>query len=149
MNNKLYKIVKIAIAAIALIGIFLFIRVAMNADNPVELSDVASPLVTFSMILLFLAIIITVLFSIIGLLKNPKALKKTLLSLGVLAGLFFLAYVMSSSAEVTDTYGKVLKDGAAGVVPKRVGAIINYSYILGIIAVACVLWGSLKGMFSK
>lgn len=150
MNSKLYNIVKFVVAAIALIGIVLFIRVAMAGDDVEAVSNATHPLISFSMILVGLTVAVTVFFSIIGIFKTPGALKQTLISLGVLGGLFFLAYALASSDAVTDTYGTVLKDGGAeGIIPKRVGAMIKYTYILGIIALATIVWGGLKGMFSK
>ncbi|PHR73568.1 MAG: hypothetical protein COA67_02220 [Lutibacter sp.] len=152
MNSKLYNIVKIVVAAIALIGIALFIMVAMKSkDDVVGISDATHPLITFSIALVILTIIITVLFSIRGLFTTPGALKQALISLVVLGGLFVLAYALANDAEVTNTYGQALKDnaGAAGIIPKRVGAMINYTYILGAIALATIAWGGLKGMFSK
>ena len=158
MNSKLYNIVKIVVAAIALIGIALFIRVAMIGGNVEEDLEVAAavsnathPLITFSMVLVILTIVITVLFSIRGLFTTPGALKQALISLVVLGGLFALAYVLANDAEVTNTYGQALKDGAGakGVIPKRVGAMINYTYILGVIALLTIVWGGVKGMFSK
>jgi len=151
MNSKLYNIVKIVVAAIALIGIALFVRVAMAGDDVDAVSGATHPLITFSMVLVGLTIVITVLFSIRGLFTTPGALKQAIISVAVLAGLFFLAYVLANDAEVTNTYGQTLKDGAgaAGEIPKRVGAMIKYTYILGIIALATIVWGGVKGMFSK
>lgn len=151
MNSKLYNIIKFVVAAIALIGIALFIMVAMAGDDAEAVSNATHPLITFSIALVILTIGITVFFSIIGIFKTPGALKQTLISLGVLGGLFFLAYVLANDEEVTNTYGQALKDGvgSAGDIPKRVGAMIKYTYILGAIALATIVWGGLKGMFSK
>lgn len=151
------KIIKIIVAVLALIGVFLFVKVAMiggDIEDPeifAAVSNATHPLITFSIVLVGLAVIVTVFFSILSIFKTPGALKKSLISLGVLAGLFFLAYALASNAEVTDTYGLALKDGigAEGAVPKRVGAMIKYTYILGAIALGTVVWGSLKEMFSK
>jgi hypothetical protein len=151
MNSKSYNIIKIVVAALALIGIALFIRVAMAGDDTEAVSNTTHPLITFSMILVGLTLAITIFFSIIGIFKTPGALKQTLISLGVLVGLFVLAYVLAGDAEVTDSYGQTLKDGvgAAGEIPKRVGAMIKYTYILGIIAILAIIFGGVKGMFSK
>ncbi len=157
MNSKLYNIVKIVVAAIALIGIALFVMVAMAGSDldpeeaKVAVSKATHPLITFSIALVILTIVITVLFSIRGLFTTPGALKQAIISIAVLAGLFFLAYVLANDTEVTNTYGQTLKDdaGAAGAIPKRVGAMIKYTYILGVIALITIVWGGLKGMFSK
>ena len=151
MNSKSYNIIKIVVAALALIGIALFIMVAMAGDDVEAVSNTTHPLITFSMFLVGLTVIITLLFSIRGLFTTPGALKQALISIAVLVGLFVLAYVLAGDGEVTNSYGQTLKDGvgAAGVIPKRVGAMINYTYILGIIALLTIVWGGVKGMFSK
>ena len=151
MNSKSYNIIKIVVAALALIGIALFIMVAMAGDDVEGVSNTTHPLITFSMFLVGLTVIITLLFSIRGLFTTPGALKQALISIAVLVGLFVLAYVLAGDGEVTNSYGQTLKDGvgAAGVIPKRVGAMINYTYILGIIALLTIVWGGVKGMFSK
>ncbi len=156
MNSKLYNIVKIVVATIALIGVALFIRVVMSGGgDDVEaveaVSNATHPLITFSIALVILTVVITVLFSIRGLFTTPGALKQALISIVVLGGLFALAYVFANDAEVTDTYGRALKDGvgAEGIIPKRVGAMIRYTYILGAIALLTIVWGGVKEMFSK
>jgi len=150
MNNKLYKIVKIIVAVLGLIGVLLLVRVMM-VDTPEEISDKADLFVSFTLIMLGLTVAITVIASVFAIFKTPGALKQAGIALVVMGGLFALAYVLANDAEVTNTYGQALKDGVgeAGVIPKRVGAMIKYTYILGAIALATIVWGGLKGMFSK
>jgi hypothetical protein len=112
-------------------------------------SRVVDPFITFTFIMLGLTLILAVGFTLFGLLKNPAALKKSLMTLVVLGVLFAVAYVLASDAAVTDKFNQVIEFGEKGPISKRVGTLINYTYILGIIGLVCVLWGSLKGMFSK
>ncbi len=153
MNNKLYNIAKIGAGILGVIGIVLLVMVMMAGDavidDPATQSRVVDPFVTFTFFMLGLTVILAIGFTLWGLLKNPAALKKSLMTLAVLAGLFALAYVLSNGDAVTDKFGNVIEYGEAGPISKRVGTLIKYTYILGIIGLVCVLWGSLKGMFSK
>jgi hypothetical protein len=154
MNHKLYKFVKIGSGLLGVIGVILLVLVLLAGDEAVRTdlatqSRVVDPFITFTFVILGIALILTLGFTLLGLLKNPGALKKSLLTLAVLGVLFFIAYMLSNGDAVTDKFNQVIKDGEAGPVSRRVGTLINYTYILGVIGLVCVLWGSLKGMFSK
>lgn len=154
MNNKLYNIVKIVAAVLGAIGLVLLVMVMMAdgdaiKNDPATQARVVDPFVTFTFFMLGLTLILALGFTLWGLLKNPAALKKTLLTLAVLGVLLFIAYMLSNGDAVTDKFGHIIKDGEAGPVSRRVGTLINYTYILGVIGLVCVLWGTLKGMFSK
>ena len=153
MTSKFYKIAKIGTAVLGAIGIVLLVRVIMggdavetNVDLQVSLVD---PFVTFTFIMLGLTTIITVLFSIWGLIQNPAALKKALISLAGLAILLVIAYAMADDGEVTNKFGQIIEKGEKGPISRNTGALIKYTYFLGAIGLACVLWGSVKDMLSK
>lgn len=148
MNKKLYNIVKISIAVLSLIGVVLFIRVT-SAEDPTELSNAVHPLITFAIVALILTASVAVIFSLLNLIKNPDTLKKSLISLGVLAVLFFISYSLASDATVLGANGVDIAGGEAGTIPKMVGTLIKYTYILAIIGIGCVIWGSVKKMFSN
>lgn len=154
MNDKLYKFVKIGSGLLGVIGVILLVLVLLAGDEAVRTdlatqSRVVDPFITFTFVILGIALILTIGFTLLGLLKNPAALKKSLLTLAVLGVLFFIAYMFSNGDAVTGSRGVFLEDGEAGPVSRRVGTLIYYTYILGVIGLVCVLWGSLKGMFSK
>jgi len=149
MNKS--KILTIVTGIIGLIGVFFLIRIIMVGDEAVETSaDVQSgivdPFIAFSYVLLIVTAIITVLLSIVNLVKHPQALKKTLMGLAVLGVLLVISYFMASDAAVTDGVGKVLKDGAAGSTSKWVSALINFSAILGVIGLGSIGAGFVKNI---
>ena len=151
--NNIYKIAKIGSAILGVIGVILLVRViaageAVELDADVQ-SSVVDPFVTFTFVMLGLTTIFAVGFSLLGLLKNPAALKKALLSLVVLGVFFFIAYSLANDLEVTNKFGIVIENGEAGSISKNSGALIIFSYFLGIVGLATVLWGSVKEMFSK
>lgn len=155
MKGNLSKILSILIAVIAVIGAFLFIRIfledatAIETDMEVQ-NSVISPIIFFSTSLLYVAIGIAVLMSVVNLVKNPDNLKKTLLGLAVLGVILVLAYFTGDSIEVTDPQGKVLEGGEAGSsVNQWVSTGIWYSMFLGIIAGAFFVLDLVKGLIKS
>ena len=137
---KSNKILNIIIAAIAIIGAILFIRVFME-DAEVLKKDVdiqnsvISPLINFSTVLLYAAVIITIGLSLWTIIKNPENLKKMLMSLVALVVLLIIAYFIADSDVVYDAAGKIQPGGEEGSsINKWVGTGIWYSVILGGIA---------------
>lgn len=149
---KSNKILNILIAAIALIGGVLFIRVLMEDSVAIEESvdlqnSLVSPLISFSYWLFIAAVIITIGLAFWSLIRNPENLKKTLGGLAVLAVLLVVAYILSDSTVVYDAAGKIQPGGEEGSAINRwVGAGIWYSIILGGIAGIFFVWDLIKGL---
>jgi len=153
MTSKLYKISKYGTAALGVIGIILLVRVITAGDAVVEDAatqvSVVDPFITFTFIMLGLTTVITVVFSLFSLVQNPAALKKALITLAVMGVLLVLAYVSANDHEITNKFGQVIDLGEAGPISKNTGALIKYTYFLGAIGLACVLWGTVKDMLSN
>ena len=150
-GSKLGKFLPVIIAGICVIGAILFIRVMMAGEEEIKTdaavqASVVTPIVTFSIALLIAAVVITVLTSLFSMFKNPAALKKTMLGLGVLAILLAISYFSASDAAVYDAQGVLLKDGAAGAVSKWVGTGIIYSLILGAVGSLFFVFDLVKGL---
>lgn len=155
MKENLSKFLNILIAVIAVVGIFLFVRVFMEDASAIETdaevqNSVISPIIYFSTILLYVAIGIAVILSLINLVKNPENLKKTILGLVVLGVVLVLAYFTGDSLEVVGADGKVLEGGEAGSsVNQWVSTGIWYSMFLGIIAGVFFVYDLLKGIIKS
>jgi glucan phosphoethanolaminetransferase (alkaline phosphatase superfamily) len=149
---KSNKILNILIAAIALIGGVLFIRVLMEDSVAIEESvdlqnSLVSPLISFSYWLFIAAVIITIALAFWSLIRNPENLKKTLGGLAVLAVLLLVAYFLSDSNVIYDAAGKIQPGGEEGsAINHWVGAGIWYSIILGGIAGIFFVWDLIKGL---
>ncbi|MDO6744392.1 hypothetical protein Q4553_07395 [Tenacibaculum soleae] len=142
MNNKILTLLT---AALSLIGAALFVNVVrIDADNLEALSDAVSPLVSYSYWLLIGVVVVAVVASLWGMLKNPAALKKALLGVSALAILLLISYFMSSNGEVVGADGVKLAE--AGSISKWVGTGISFSVILGAIASVFFVWDLLKGI---
>ena len=150
---KSNKILNILIAAITIIGGFLFIRIFMEdaqeiVDNVDNLQNtVVSPLIHYSYWLFIATVVITIGLSLWSLIRNPENLKKTLGGLAVLAVLLAVAYFLSDSDAVYNTAGSIEPGGEEGSsINQWVGTGIWYSIILGAIASLFFVWDLLKGL---
>ncbi len=143
-----YKIFKYVAAAVGIIGIIFLVRMMMVGGDAIE-SDpnkqgVANAFVMFAFWLLVIVTAITVVLSILNLVKNPQNLKKTLMGLAALGVLLAISYFMSSGDEVLDSFGKIVPGGEAGSTSKWVGTLITFTGILGAIGLVTIALGFLK-----
>lgn len=149
---KSTKILNLLIAAIALIGGVLFIRIFMEDTEAIETNveiqnSVISPLISFSFWLLILTVFVTFVLSMLSLVRNPENLKKTLGGLAVLGVLLLISYFLADSDVVYNAAGGIEPGGEEGSAINRwVGAGIWYSIILGGIASLFFVWDLVKGL---
>ncbi|MGA9269541.1 MAG: hypothetical protein WBV45_02885, partial [Lutimonas sp.] len=154
MNSTVSKILSLVSGLIGLIAIYFLVRIIMEGDDAVKenldlQNSLVSPFVSFARIILIITAIIAVVFSLWNLIRQPKLLKKSLISLAAMAVLLIVAYGLASDAAVTNASGMVIKDGQAGSVSKWVSTGIIYSMILGGIGLAFFLWDFVKGLITK
>lgn len=154
MNSTVSKILSLVSGLIGLIAIYFLVRIIMEGDDAVKESldlqnSLVSPFVSFARIILIITAIIAIVFSLWNLIRQPKLLKKSLISLAAMAVLLIVAYGLASDAAVTNASGMVIKDGQAGPVSKWVSTGIIYSMILGGIGLAFFLWDFVKGLVTK
>lgn len=100
---------------------------------------------TWAYILFFAAAGITVIFSIINIIINPKGLKKGIISLVVVAAVVFIAYLLAD-----DTVLRMPHYSGGGNVPstlKFVGTGLYTAYFLVGLAFLAILWSSLSRLF--
>ena len=147
MNSKFSKILTIIVAVISVIGIALFINVSITDDVPESISGAVGPLIGFSLYLFYAAVLITLVLSIRGLVKNPENLKKTLIGLAAMGVLLVIAYILGDSEAVLDAQGNVLKGGELGSSSNQwVGSLIWYSSILVLIGGIFFVYDLAKGL---
>ena len=154
MNSKVSKILSLVSGLIGLIAIYFLVRIIMEGDDAVKESldlqnSLVSPFVQFAKIILIITTIVAVVFSLWNLVRQPKLLKKTLISLAALAVLLLISYMMSSDEATTNMSGNIIKDGEAGSTSKWVSTGIWYSMILGAIGLGFFIWDFIKSIASK
>ncbi len=148
------KKLNIAISLIAIIGVILFIRI-FSVDNVEDFktdanlqNSIVSPIIYFSTYLFLAAVFVAIGLSLSALIKNKENLKKTLISLCVLAVVLLFVYLFSDSSAVLDTQGKVL-EAADTSTNKWVGTGISYSIVLGIVASSFFVIDLIKGLIKS
>ena len=151
MDNNKSKILTIVAGVISLIGVFFMLRVIMIGDDTLK-SDasaqgIVSGFITYSVILLIAVAAITVILSLVALVKNPQNLKKTLMGIAVLGVILAITYFTASDAAVLDGItGNVIKDGEAGSTSQWVSALINFTGILGAAGLVIIGAGMVKNL---
>ncbi|MGB5321076.1 hypothetical protein [Lutimonas sp.] len=154
MNSKVSKILSLVSGLIGLIAIYFLVRIIMEGDDAVKESldlqnSLVSPFVQFAKVILLITTVVAVVFSLWNLVRQPKLLKKTLVSLAALAVLLLISYMMASDEATTNMSGNIIKDGEAGSTSKWVSTGIWYSMILGAIGLGFFLWDFVKSLASK
>jgi len=154
MNSKVSKILSLVSGLIGLIAVYFLVRIIMEGDDAVKESldlqnSLVSPFVQFAKIILIITTIVAVVFSLWNLVRQPKLLKKTLISLAALGVLLLIAYIGASDEATTNMSGNIIKDGEAGSTSKWVSTGIWYSMILGAIGLGFFAWDFVKSLASK
>jgi hypothetical protein len=146
---NIQKIIKIGALVIGLIAVFFLVRIITIGDEAIE-ADVAnqgilSSFITLALIVLAIATISAVVFSLVNLVSNPDKLKKSLISLGVFAVILILGYVMSSGEE------RILSDGSTltAAQSQMIEGAIKAFYLLIMLAAGLMLFFGVKKMLSK
>jgi hypothetical protein len=148
---KLKNIVKIISALLGILGGFFLIRILGAGDEDIKLAasmgdyDLVSPLVELAIVILYLTIAITLLFTIKGLFSDKEKLKKAALSIGFFAVVLLISYSLSNGVETPLKDGEFLSADAS----KWVGTGIRMFYILAIIAIGLMLASGFKRIIKK
>ncbi len=145
------KIVKIALAVVGVIAAIMWYQLP-GRDVPVGEAVESGPmnimfLITY--ILLGVAVISSLLFTIANLIAHPKKLKKTLM---VTAGFLVLVAIAYATASGTDIdIEEMANRGVATdeTTIRRIGTGLNLFFFLVVIAVAMMAWGGLKKFLNK
>ena len=153
MNSKISKILSLVSGLIGLIAIYFLARIIMEGDDAVKESldlqnSLVSPFVQFAKVILIITTVIAVVFSLWNLVRHPKLLKKTLISLAALGVLLLISYMMATDEATRNLSGNIIKDGEAGSTSKWVSTGIWYSMILGAIGLGFFLVDFVKSLFS-
>ena len=93
-----------------------------------------SALVNLALFILGIAVVVTLIFSLVGLTSDSKKLKKALISVGLFALVIAIGYGMSTGVETPLKDGEVLSASGS----RWVGAGLRIFYILAIVAIAAM-----------
>ena len=145
----LQKIIKIAVIIIGLIAVFFLVRIMMLGDEAIE-NDVANQgvLSSFAMlayVVLGIAAIPALVFSLINLFTNPDKLKRALISVGVFIAIIAVAFFLSTGEQRTLDNGDILTASQS----QWIEAGIKAFYILILIAGGLMLFFGVKKTLSR
>lgn len=96
--------------------------------------------------LLFIAAVLgMIVYSVVNMLRDTKKAKGTMVGVGLIAGLFLIAFLFSGN-EVTAKYANF---GISATQSKMIGAGILMTYILGIGTVVIAVYVEVRKVFMK
>lgn len=147
----MYKIVKIGLIVVGLIGAVLWFMLPdkdMPATEAAQ-SGAMNAMFWITYLLLAVAAISSILFALTKLFSNPASLKKTLFVIGGFLVVALIAYLMASGTDVS--IDEMAKHGiqTSETTIKRIGMGLNLFFLLTIIAVVAMLYGGFKKTISK
>ena len=146
---NIQKIIKIVTLLIGLLAVFFLVRIIMVGEEAiladVENQGILTLFINLALVVLALAAISAVLFSLINLVSNPDKLKKSLLSIGVFALILLIGYFMSSGQERMLSDGTLLTETQSQMIEGGIKAF----YILILTAAGLMLVFGVKKMLSK
>ena len=96
-------------------------------------------------LLLGIAVVASLIFTLKNLFSNPQGLKKTLFVIGGFLLVVGVSYVLASGTDVDPEFASMTDESTV----KKIGMGLNVFFILTIIAVASLLIPAVKNMFSK
>ncbi|MDG5490786.1 hypothetical protein [Psychroserpens sp. SPM9] len=146
---NIQKIIKIVALVIGLIAVFFLVRIIMLGDDAIK-ADVDNQAVlswfaNLAYVVLAIAAISAVVFSLVNLVSHPDKLKKALLSFGVFAVILLVGFFLSSGEE------RLLSDGTTltATQSQMIEGAIKAFYILILLAAGLMLFFGIKKMLSK
>ena len=148
---NLEKLTRIGCIALGVLGLIFLALVFASGDDYIKMAaasgnyGVITPIILLSQITLFIAVIVTLVFSLRAIAKDKSKMKNALKSAGLFLIVVVIAFVLSSGVETPMRDGKVLS--AMG--SRLVGTGIRVFFILSIVAVGLMVFPGTKKIFKK
>jgi len=148
---NLEKLTRIGCIALGVLGLIFLAIVFASGDDSIKMAaasgnyGVITPIILLSQITLFIAVIVTLVFSLRAIAKDKSKMKNALKSAGLFLVVVVIAFVLSSGVETPMRDGKVLS--AMG--SRLVGTGIRVFFILSIVAVGLMVFPGTKKIFKK
>ena len=148
---NLEKITRIGCITLGVLGVIFLGIVFASGDDSIKM-DAAScnfaaitPIILLSQLILIIAVIVTLIFSLRGIAKDKAKMKNAAKSAGLFLAVILVAFLLSNGVETPMRDGKVLS--AMG--SKLVGTGLRMFYILSIIAVGLMILPGIKNSIKK
>ncbi|MDO1513430.1 hypothetical protein Q2T41_12265 [Maribacter confluentis] len=141
------KIIKIALIAIGVLSAVLWYLLP-SSDMPAAeaaQSGAMNTMFIITYLLLGIAVVVSLVFTLKNLFSNPQGLKKTLFVVGGFLLVVGVSYVLASGTDVDPEYLEMSDESTV----KKIGMGLNVFFILTIIAILSLVIPAIKNMFSK
>ncbi len=148
MNVK--KILTIVLAVVGVVSAGLLFKIIGTGDTAIEAgeaSGVVDAFMNIAYIVFFVTVAIVLVFVLKGLFSGN--IKKTLLTVGLFAAIVIISFALSSGTDLDLTQFTKKGDDITEAISKNVGAGLITFYILGVLAIASMLFGSVKKLINK
>jgi hypothetical protein len=148
---NLEKKTRIGCIALGVLGLIFLAIVFISGDDSIEMAArsgnyvAITPIIVLSQIILFIAVAVTLTFSLRTIAKDKAKMMNAIKSAGLFLIVVIFAFVLSSGVETPMRDGKVLS--AMG--SKLVGTGIRVFFILSFIAIALMVFPGTKKIFKK
>ena len=148
---NLQNIIKIVSGLLGVLGAVLLIRIMSLGDDQIKMDasmgdySSISPLINLALFILGIAVVVTLIFSIITLASDSKKLKKSLIASGLFLLVIAISYGVSEGVETPMKDDKILSASGS----RLVGTGIVSFYILTVIAFGSMMFSSIKRIIKK
>ena len=143
---NLQKLLKIVAIVIGVISIFFLGSIISTGDEAIKAGEASGTIDVFmnvSYIILGIAVLVVLIFSVLNLVSNTAGLKNTLMGVGAFVVLALLCYFgFATGVETTLKDGDILSESGS----KLVGAGLYLFYFLAVIAGGIMLGFGIKKM---
>jgi protein-S-isoprenylcysteine O-methyltransferase Ste14 len=143
---NLQKLLKIVAIVIGVISIFFLGSIISTGDEAIKAGEASGTIDVFmnvSYVILAIAVLIVLVFSVLNLVSNTAGLKNTLMGVGAFVVLALLCYFgFATGVETTLKDGDILSESGS----KLVGAGLYLFYFLAVIAGGIMLGFGIKKM---
>ncbi len=137
---NIQNIIKIVSGILGVLGVIFLFRIISLGDEEIKMAasmgdyGSVSAFVNLALFIFGIAVVVTVIFSLVGLTSDSQKLKKALISVGLFSLVVVLGYIMSTGVETPLKDGEVLSASGS----RWVGAGLRIFYMLAIIAIAAM-----------
>ena len=148
---NIQTIVKIISAVFGLLGAIFLFRIIGAGDEEIKMAasmgdfGTVTPLVSLAIAILSIAVIVTVLFSLLSLASSPEKLKKSLVFIGCFLLITGIAYAISSGVETPMKDGEMLSVSGS----RWVETGLRMFYILATLAVLSMVFSGAKKILKR
>ncbi|MGD1998767.1 MAG: hypothetical protein PVJ97_04080 [Flavobacteriaceae bacterium] len=140
------KIVTYVAALLGVVGLIFQITILGKGDDVIEMAalsgdyGVVSSMVSLAIIIIVIAVILTLAFSVMNLASDPEKLKKAMISIGAFLAVVLIAFLFSSGDETPLKDGEVLSATGSRLVETG----LRTFYFLVVIAAGAMIYSGVR-----